>query len=173
MWGLTIENEPGAGNNPTYSWNSLGFNPELQRDFIKLDLGPTLEKAGYDANHIKLMIHDDQRPSVHTWANVILKDKEAAKYVAGSAFHWYGNSQQNIVELDKTHEDFPDYFLLNTEACEEWHGKAHHVSLGNWATFDRYAYDIITVGLHLSITYVFVLTSHIFLGFKPLDRRVD
>jgi glucosylceramidase len=144
IWGLTVENEPGAGYVNNYAWNSLGFSPELERDFIKLDLGPALEKAGYGANHLNLMINDDHRPGVHHWAQVIFKDKDAAKYVAGTAFHWYQNNQQNIVELDKTHEEFPNYFLLNTEACE-WHEVNNRVSLGNWSTFDRYAYDIITV----------------------------
>ncbi len=123
------------------------MTPELERDFIKLDLGPALEKAGYigKSDNLTLMINDDQRPGVFHWADIIFQDKEAAKYVKGSAFHWYGNNQENIVQLDKTHDAYPNYFLLNTEACEEWRGKSHHVSLGNWATFDRYAYDIITV----------------------------
>jgi len=91
------------------------------------------------------MIYDDQRPSVLKWADTILGDKESAKYVSGIAFHWYANKPDNIDQLDLTNEKYPNYFLLNTEACEEWHGKTHHVSLGNWATFERYAYDIITV----------------------------
>ncbi len=147
IWGLTIENEPGAGNSPTYKWNSLGFTPELQRDFIKLDLGPALEKAGYfgKSDNLTLMIYDDQRPNVFRWADTIFKDKDAAKYVSGTAFHWYFNNKQNIVELDKTHDAYPNYFLLNTEACQTLDGEGHHLSLGNWAIFDRYAYDIITV----------------------------
>jgi glucosylceramidase len=123
----------------------LRIGPEQERDFVKLDLGPALEKAGYDKKNLKLMIHDNQRPNVYHWTDVILKDKDAAKYVSGTAFHWYANNKQNILELDKIQESYPDYFLLATEACEEWKGKSHHVSLGNWATFDRYAYDIITV----------------------------
>ncbi len=140
LWGLTVENEPGS-----HPWNSLRIGPEQERDFVKLDLGPALEKAGYDKKNLKLMIHDNQRPNVYHWTDVILKDKDAAKYVSGTAFHWYANNKQNILELDKIHESYPDYFLLATEACEEWKGKNYDVSLGNWATFDRYAYDIITV----------------------------
>lgn len=155
MWGLTIENEPIAGFNDKYLWNSLGFSPELQRDFIKLDLGPTLAKAGYGIDNLKLMINDDQRPTVSNWANVILGDKKAAKYVSGTAFHWYENTVENIVELDKAHEAFPDFFLLGSEACEEWKGKKNKVSLGDWRTFDRYAFDIITVS-DLARWYLFI-----------------
>src|SRR5690625_3414656 len=42
IWGITIENEPGAGFDPHFHWNSLGLNATLERDFIKLDLGPEL-----------------------------------------------------------------------------------------------------------------------------------
>ncbi|CAG2170493.1 unnamed protein product, partial [Oppiella nova] len=144
MWGITIENEPNAGFNSKYLWNSLGFSPELQRDFIKLDLGPTLAKAGYGIDKLKVMINDDQRPTVSEWARVILSDKKAAKYVSGSAFHWYESTPENIAQLDLAHNQFPDYFLLASEACEEWKGRTEKVSLGNWHTFDRYANDIIT-----------------------------
>ena len=145
MWNVTVENEPNAGFNDKYLRNSLGFSPELQRDFIKLDLGPTLAKAGYGINKLKLMINDDQRPTVSHWAHVILSDPKVAKYVSGSAFHSYENTVENIVELDLAHNEFPDYFLLGTEACEEWKGKTGKVSLRDCHTFDRYAFDIITV----------------------------
>ncbi|XP_054165560.1 putative glucosylceramidase 4 isoform X2 [Oppia nitens] len=144
LWGITVENEPNAGYNDKYLWNSLGFSPELQRDFIKQDLGPILAKHGYGVDKLKLMINDDQRPTVSHWARVILSDKKAAKYVSGSAFHWYESTPENVVQLDTTHNEFPDYFLLSSEACEEWKGKTEKVSLGNWHTFDRYTNDIIT-----------------------------
>jgi len=123
----------------------LNFSPETQRDYIKLDLGPILEKAGYGRNTTNLMIFDDNRPDLLKWAEVILKDKDAAKYISGTAFHWYNNNPENLLDLDKTHQIDPTKFLLNTEACETWGGKSHHVSLGNWATFERYANDIIQV----------------------------
>ncbi len=145
IWGITVENEPKAGKDPHYAFNSLGFTPETQRDFIKMDLGPILEKAGYGLNTTDLMIFDDQRTQILHWAEIILKDKDAAKYISGTAFHWYENTPQNAINLDKTHEIDPTKYILNTEACEEWHSKKEHVSLGNWATFERYANDIITV----------------------------
>ncbi|CAG2115391.1 unnamed protein product, partial [Medioppia subpectinata] len=144
LWGITIENEPNAGYNSKYLWNSLGFSPELQRDFIKQDLGPILADAGYGVDKLKVIINDDQRPTVSQWARVILSDPKAAQYVAGSAFHWYESTPENIDQLDMAHNEFPDYFLLASEACEEWKGREVKVSLGDWHTFDRYAHDIIT-----------------------------
>ena len=160
--GLTIENEPIYAY--IIPWNSLYLTPELERDFIKLDLGPALQKAGFGLNNFKVMIHDDQRPTVFEWAQVILGDKEAAKYVAGSSFHWYLNNNSNIVELDKAHKAFPNKFLLSTEACETWSNLTtlgRGPSLGNWAAFDKYAYDLITVNyclLIISINVKVILT---------------
>jgi glucosylceramidase len=47
----------------------LGFTPELQRDFIALDLGPALHKAGFQ--EVKLMIMDDQRDSLPAWPKTV------------------------------------------------------------------------------------------------------
>ncbi|CAG2110461.1 unnamed protein product, partial [Medioppia subpectinata] len=143
LWGLTIDNEPISGFMPTYAWNSLGFTPETQRDFLKLDLGPALQAAGYGPNTTRVMICDDQRAFIDSWANTIYADREASKYVAGLAFHWYTNTDANIDKLDIAHLADPDKFLINTEACEEWKDQPKHVQLGNWATFERYANDII------------------------------
>lgn len=143
VWGVTIENEPGAGANKKYKWNSLGFNETVERDFIRLDLGPELHAAGYTADKMKVMIYDDQLPWVKKYAEVVLADHEAAKYISGIAFHWYENNRGKKTDLDDLAKQFADKFILATEACEEWKGHAEHVSLGNWAAFDRYALDII------------------------------
>ena len=73
----------------------------------------------------------------------MLNDKEAAKYVSGVAFHWYENQNANWNDLDQLQQQFPKTFILATEACEEWKGQSQHVKLGSWATFNRYAIDII------------------------------
>ena len=159
MWGITIDNEPSTGAKTDYKWNNLGFTAEQQRDFIKMDLGPILEAAGYGTDTIDLMIFDDQRSRIALWADIILKDKDAAKYVSGTAFHWYENNDTNVVNLDDAHNTDPTKYLLNTEACEEWMNKTNHVQLGAWKLFERYAKDIIVVcfntyplKIHLLIT---------------------
>jgi glucosylceramidase len=143
MWGITIENEPGAGPNVNYSFNSLGFTAETQRDFLKMDLGPILTKAGYDKNKLKIMIYDDQRPDMVKWADVILKDAESAKYASGIAFHWYNNKDENLNNLNNVHEGHPDYFILATESSQSFGTN----SVGNFNTAENYAHDIITVCL--------------------------
>jgi glucosylceramidase len=140
IWGLTIDNEP-KSQDPKYPWNSLGLTPELERDFIKMDLGPILEKAGYGRNTTDLMIFDDQRDQINHFAEIILKDKDAAKYVSGTAFHWYEDRPENLINLDKTLALDPTKYILETEACEEMRKD----SFGSWRLFERYANDIITV----------------------------
>lgn len=43
--------------------------------------------------------------------------QEAMGYVDGFAVHWYWDDLAPPSLLDKTHNLFPDKFLLNTESC--------------------------------------------------------
>jgi len=79
FWGLTVQNEP-AGN--TGGWQDLKMSAAEERDFIKTSLGPAIASSNH--SHLKLMMFDDQRIRMKEWADTILRDPEAAKYVAGS-----------------------------------------------------------------------------------------
>jgi glucosylceramidase len=152
MWGLTVVNEPHSGYDPHYAFNSLGFSAEQQRDFVKLDLGPAMESAGYGGqNGTKLMIFDDNRGNLPEWARTVLSDKGAAKYIAGTAFHWYSNNLDNLKNLDAAHQTDPSKFLLATEACEGWYGN-QRVLLGSWERFETYANDVIRVSLIIKMS---------------------
>ena len=142
IWGHTIENEPGA-----FPYNSLQMTPEQQRDFIKLNLGPTLAKAGLGPDKLKVMIHDNSRGNIMDFSRVVLEDKEAAKYASGIAFHWYGNRSAASELLDVVAKEFSDHFLLSTEACNSGTNSGHgdNVRLGSWEDGEDYASDIITV----------------------------
>jgi len=48
----------------------------------------------------------------------VLSHPEARKYVDGIAVHWYADLYSSAEVLTKTHELFPDFFILGTEACE-------------------------------------------------------
>jgi len=47
----------------------------------------------------------------------LMSDEEAAKYVDGIAVHWYLDTLFPPSLLDRTHNNFPDKFILATEAC--------------------------------------------------------
>lgn len=143
IWGLTAQNEPSDGTITNFPFQCLGWNPELQRDFIAKDLGPALESSGF--GEVKLMILDDQRYFLPYWAETVLKDANAAKYVSGIAVHWYADLVVPTSALDLTYEKFGrDYFMLNTEACEQdLINKERSVLLGNWYRGERYFVDIL------------------------------
>jgi len=86
-----------------------------ERDFIKMNLGPTLEKAGYTHDKFKIMIFDDGANTMKSWADTILSDKEAAKHVSGIAYHWYSNHKMSGFPeevLEDIHKKYSDFSLL-------------------------------------------------------------
>lgn len=143
IWGLTAQNEPSDGTITNFPFQCLGWTAELQRDFIASDLGPALVSAGF--GKVKLMILDDQRYFLPFWAETVLKDPVAAKYVSGIAVHWYADLLTPTSALDLTYNKFGhDYFILNTEACEQdLINKNNSVMLGNWYRGEHYFTDIL------------------------------
>lgn len=116
VWGISIQNEPMAKQ----KWESCIYTAEEERDFLKKHLGPTLQRAGMSAK--KIIVWDHNRDLMFHRANVILSDKEAAKYVWGIGYHWYetwtGGAQLHQ-NLDLVNEVFPDKNLIFTEGCKE------------------------------------------------------
>jgi len=116
IWGLSIQNEPMAKQ----TWESCIYTAEEERDFLKNNLGPTLEKEGLGDK--KIIIWDHNRDLLFERANVILSDPEANKYVWGSGFHWYEDWKdgtpmyQNVAAVN---DAYPDKKLIFTEGCNE------------------------------------------------------
>lgn len=155
FWGMTVQNEPSSGYLPMYPFQCMAMSPSLERDFLKYDLGPALTDAGYGAEKLRVMILDDQRVFLPYWANIVLRDEEAAKYVAGIAFHWYWNHIRGPTVLDETHYQHPGKFLLSTEACEGPISMSRNkVKLGSWRRAESYAHDIIQDLLHWTTGWV-------------------
>ena len=115
IFAITMQNEPLNHGNSM----SLYMPWEDQLAFIK-HLGPAFEREGidtkillFDHNYNYDNIADQQGYPLH-----ILADKEAAKYIDGSAWHNYGG---RVTELDRIHEAYPDKEIFFTEA-----------SIGTW-----------------------------------------
>ncbi|XP_044530979.1 lysosomal acid glucosylceramidase [Gracilinanus agilis] len=147
FWAVTAENEPSAGLITGYPFQCLGFTPELQRDFIARDLGPTIAQSAH--RDIKLLILDDQRLLLPHWAQVVLKDPNAAQYVSGVAVHWYLDflAPANAT-LGETHRLFPDTMLFASEACVGSKFWEQSVRLGSWSRGTKYSHSIITNLIH-------------------------
>jgi glucosylceramidase len=108
VWAVTVQNEPMASQ----TWESCIYTADMERDFVKNDLGPTFRKNGLDT---KIIIWDHNRDMMYQRASTVLNDPEAAKYVWGVGFHWYMHNDFDNVQ--RVHEAFPDKHLLFTEAC--------------------------------------------------------
>jgi glucosylceramidase len=130
VWAVSVQNEPAA----TQRWDSCIYSAEEERDFVRDFLGPALAAAGF--GHIKIIIWDHNRDHLVERASVVYSDPEAAKYVWGAGFHWYGEHHFEQVQL--THDAWPDKQLLFTEGCQE--GGPH---TGSWELGERYAHNII------------------------------
>jgi glucosylceramidase len=96
---------------------------------------------------IRLMIWDHNRDRMYERAKAVLDDPEAAKYVWGTAFHWYvADCFENV---QRVHEAFPEKQLLFSEGCQE--GGPH---IGEWPMGERYARSIIQDLNHWTVGWV-------------------
>ena len=116
IYAVTVQNEPLNHGNSM----SLYMGWEQQRDFIRDHLGPEFEKNDIKAK-IWLFDHNynyDDKADQQDYPLHILADKEAAKYIAGSAWHNYGGHPST---LDGIHAAYPEKEIFFTEA-----------SIGSW-----------------------------------------
>jgi glucosylceramidase len=109
IWGVTVQNEPMANQ----TWESCIYTADMERDFVKNNLGPTFRKDGLGDK--KIIIWDHNRDLMYQRASTVLNDSEAAKYVWGVGFHWY--MHHDFDNVKRVHEAFPHKHLLFTEAC--------------------------------------------------------
>ena len=130
VWGVSVQNEPEARQR----WDSCLYSAAAERDFVRDFLGPALAAAGLA--EVRIVVWDHNRDVMVERASVIYADAEAAKYVWGTGFHWYGEDHFEHVQL--VHDAWPDKHLLFTEGCQE--GGPH---TGSWALGERYALSII------------------------------
>ncbi len=106
----------------------------------------------------------------------IMNDPTARKYVSGVALHWYMDNFVPTSLLDATNKEFPDLFLLGSEACAGFlPGMFHGPRLGYWNYAEQYARDIIEViSVHLLCCFFIIPKfTQRFSGHEPLGERVD
>ena len=124
----SVQNEPKA----TQKWDSCVYTAEEERDFVKNHLGKKMAD-----NNVKLLFWDHNKERVVERARVMLDDKDASKYIAGIAFHWY--SGDHFEQLEMAHKRYPDIDLVFSEGCYEYSlGKSDTVKIG-----EKYAHDMI------------------------------
>lgn len=65
------------------------------------------------------MVNDDNTHRLPQYVRNLFQDPEAAKYVAGMGVHWYENDLTDMDRLVRTHQLYPNKFVLSTEvSCD-------------------------------------------------------
>ena len=137
IWGLSVQNEPMASQ----TWESCIFTASEEMNFVKNFLGPTLHKSGMENK--KVIVWDHNRDLMVQRANEIFGDKDAAKYVWGTGFHWYENwagGKQQFENVQRVNEAFPDKKLMFTEGCI---GDFDINEINDWSHGERYGESMI------------------------------
>ncbi|HPT79242.1 MAG TPA: glycoside hydrolase family 30 protein [Candidatus Atribacteria bacterium] len=130
IWGITMQNEPKA----VQTWDSCVYTAEEEKDFVKNYLGPVLEKEGL--GHVKIMIWDHNKERVYERARAAYEDPEAARYIYGTAFHWY--SGDHFDALDAVYRRWPEKKLIFSEGCVSFHKER-----GAWIYGEQYGHEIL------------------------------
>lgn len=151
IWAVSTGNEPINAFIPFDPLSSMGWTSRPESDWIANYLGPTLAESGYDT---KILALDDQRIFLPWYIKLLFNNKKAMNYTAGIAVHWYADFISSPNVLDKTHESFPDKFLLLTEACTGSGLELPHVDLGSWDRGQKYILSIIEYMNHWSVGWV-------------------
>jgi glucosylceramidase len=132
IWGLTVQNETLA----TQVWESCLFTAREESDFVRDYLGPALHARGFGG--VKLMIWDHNRGLLYQRAKVVYDDPAAARYVWGTAFHWYTGDHWDNVRI--VHDAYPDKALLFTEGTVDVFDPK---KLDDWSMGEKYGASLI------------------------------
>jgi len=151
LWGLTLQNEPGADQ--FVNWNSASVSGANELSLVNL-LGPLMRDKHPD---LKIMVHDDQ---VYALKERLLESGAgilSSEYVDGVAFHWYGSLAGTFENVTAEHavepvpigpkafgggvqvkEIFDEHlregqFMLATESCNGFVVSALHTLKDPWS----------------------------------------
>ncbi|CAG9854467.1 unnamed protein product [Phyllotreta striolata] len=138
FWGITTGNEIYFAltlrDIPGILWT-----PEEMKHWLRWHFGPTIRNSSY--SDIKILANDDNRPLLTHSLSTLFSDKINLEYIDGAAIHWYFDTKYNAFNLEETHREYPDKFMLYTEACN--FAQNNRASLGNWQNAEKYANNII------------------------------
>ena len=108
----------------------MGWTPPTMAKWVADNLGPTLAASKF--NKTLILALDDQRFNLPWYIEQVFSNKKAKHYISGTAVHWYGDMIAPPSVLDRTHDGYPDKFILMTEACEGTELLEPKVILGSW-----------------------------------------
>lgn len=127
---MSVQNEPEA----VQTWESCIWTAEEEGQFVAEHLGPTLEQAGL--GDVDILVWDHNRDVMVRRASGAIGYPGAARYIHGTAYHWYNGEQfENVARV---HELFPSKHLYFTEGCVERSPRP-----GGWQQGELYAHHVI------------------------------
>jgi glucosylceramidase len=135
VWALTVQNEPAA----MQTWESCLYTAAQERDFVRDNLGPALAKAGLSDVHLCVLDHN--RDLIDKWTQTIYSDPAAARFVWGTAMHWYVSD--DFAAPSRAHAAYPDKPTLFTEGCNDRGEAKGKFDIGMWEHGERYAHSMI------------------------------
>ncbi len=139
FWAISTGNEPlnGIIFEVFVRFMSLGWDPDSQGKWLAENLGPAMRKSSA-AKHVKILAGDDQRYTLPLWFQRMGNGSaNATEFIDGFAFHWYADKFVPASLLSESATNFPDKFLISTEASSgdrPW--DIHGPLLGSWGEFN-------------------------------------
>ena len=113
IWSVTPVNEP-MGNDG--GWESMDFSPQVETEFIKNYLAPTLARNGLQ--DVAIYGFDQNIFEMQPYADAIYQDSLACQYTTGMAVHWYGSTIGCFPEtLEEVHAQYPNKSIFHSEGC--------------------------------------------------------
>ena len=113
IWSVTPVNEP-MGNDG--GWESMDFSPQVETEFIKNYLAPTLARNGLQ--DVAIYGFDQNIFEMQPYADAIYQDSLACQYTTGMAVHWYGCTIGCFPEtLEEVHAQYPNKSIFHSEGC--------------------------------------------------------
>ncbi|MCW3061139.1 MAG: glycosyl hydrolase [Capsulimonas sp.] len=143
IWGLTVQNEEMA----VQSWESCVYTAPEEQEFVRDYLGPTLEKNGMSG--VRLMVWDHNRGLMYQRVQDMLADPKTAKYIWGTAYHWYVGDHFDIPGV--VHDAFPNKAVLFTEGSLNFNDPAQYT---DWTIGERYGENVMADLNHWSAGWV-------------------
>lgn len=133
IWGVTVQNEPGEN---ILTYEGMVFTPASEADFVSTYLGPTMADK---APGVKILYLDHSKDRLQEWADTIMANPAASKYLWGAAVHWYtGDHFDQLANVSAT---YPSFGILATEAAEAG-DQILSPKGGTWAFGEHYAHDM-------------------------------
>eukprot|EP00977_Amphora_coffeiformis_P018523 scaffold6562_cov163-Amphora_coffeaeformis.AAC.10 len=151
FWGVTVQNEPEF----PAPWEACSYTPMTEQQFVAYHLGPQLER---DHPDVKILIFDHNKDHIMNWTkNLLNETKPAAKYVAGTSYHWYAGGMDRLLDgalgisnLHRLQQQLltkrleTSHLVLGSESC---HCPSTGYSGGDinvyWSRAERYTHTIL------------------------------